>query len=112
MTLPPLEITPQQLKAALENGTRPHLIDVREADELARCRIEGTEWIPMRAIPQALAALKAKAAGAPLVFYCHHGVRSLRVVEWLRRQGLGRCQSLSGGIDLWSTAVDPTVPRY
>jgi rhodanese-related sulfurtransferase len=108
----PVEITPQELKAALDNGARPHLIDVREPHEFARCRIEGAELLPMHALPQALGELKTKAAEAPLVLFCHHGVRSLQAANWLRRQGLDACRSLSGGIDLWSAAIDPTVPRY
>jgi rhodanese-related sulfurtransferase len=108
----PVEITPQELKAELESATPPRLIDVREPHEFARCQLQGAELIPMRTVPQALAALKAKAAEAPLVFYCHHGVRSLQVVSWLRGQGLAGCRSLSGGIDLWSAVIDSSVPRY
>jgi rhodanese-related sulfurtransferase len=44
--------------------------------------------------------------------FCHHGVRSLNVVNWLRNQGVEACQSISGGIDLWSATVDPSIPRY
>jgi rhodanese-related sulfurtransferase len=48
----------------------------------------------------------------PVVLFCHHGVRSLTVVEWLREQGLPECLSMNGGIDRWSREVDPRVPRY
>jgi len=34
------------------------------------------------------------------------------VVHWLRDQGVPACQSMAGGIDAWSTLVDPSVPRY
>jgi rhodanese-related sulfurtransferase len=44
--------------------------------------------------------------------FCHHGMRSLNVVNWLRNQGVEACQSISGGIDLWSSTVDPSRPRY
>ncbi len=66
----------------------------------------------MRTVPAALSELSAKASEAPLIVYCHHGVRSLNVVNWLREQGVGPCQSMSGGIDAWSLAVDPSVGRY
>jgi adenylyltransferase/sulfurtransferase len=39
-------------------------------------------------------------------------MRSLNVVAWLRRQGVEQCMSMSGGIDAWSLAIDPSVPRY
>jgi len=48
---------------------------------------------------------------APVVVYCHHGMRSLNVTGWLRRQGI-EAQSLRGGIDRWSFEIDPAVPRY
>jgi rhodanese-related sulfurtransferase len=39
-------------------------------------------------------------------------MRSLRVAKWLREQGFTLAQSMQGGIDAWSTDVDPAVPRY
>ena len=33
-------------------------------------------------------------------------------VAWLRQQGVEGAQSMSGGIDRWTTEVDPLVPRY
>ena len=49
---------------------------------------------------------------AALSVYCHHGVRSLQVVSWLRQQGISSCYSLAGGIDRWSKEVDANVPTY
>ena len=34
------------------------------------------------------------------------------VVEQLLREGFKKVYNLKGGIDAWSTAVDPSVPRY
>jgi rhodanese-related sulfurtransferase len=39
-------------------------------------------------------------------------VRSLSAAEYLRRLGHADVCSLAGGIDAWSCAVDPTLPRY
>jgi len=112
----PLEVSPQEVKrrlAASENaGESIALIDCREPHEYQIARIEGAELIPMRGIPAELASLEARAKQSTLIVYCHHGVRSMRVVEWLREQGIDACQSMSGGIDAWSLAVDPGVPRY
>jgi rhodanese-related sulfurtransferase len=108
----PLEVSPHEVRQRLEAGEEVRLIDVREPHEYAICRIDGAELIPMRSIPGALPALKERAAGGPLVFYCHHGVRSLKVVSWLRQQGLACCQSMQGGIDLWAASVDPGLRRY
>ena len=73
-------------------------------------RIEGSELIPMRSVPQSLDSLAAEEA--PLIVFCHHGMRSLQVVSWLREQGIERSSSMEGGIDRWSLEIDPTVPRY
>jgi rhodanese-related sulfurtransferase len=108
----PLEITPEEVKQRLDAGERLHLIDVREQFEHAQARIEKGELIPMRTVPGSLPHLQTEAAEAPLIVYCHHGVRSLNVVHWLREQGLEACQSMSGGIDAWSLRVDRDVPRY
>ena len=66
----------------------------------------------MRNIPASLQQLKAKAGETTLIVFCHHGVRSLNVVDWLREQGVHACQSMAGGIDAWSAVVDQSVPRY
>jgi rhodanese-related sulfurtransferase len=107
---PPVEIQPRELKDLMDQGVAVRLIDVREPEEHAICRIEGASLIPMRTIPQHLQGLDDD--GPPLVVFCHHGVRSLSVVDWLRRQGVENCQSMAGGIDLWSRQIDPSVPRY
>jgi rhodanese-related sulfurtransferase len=51
-------------------------------------------------------------AGATVVVYCHHGVRSLTGAFLLQRAGVGPVASLAGGIDAWSREIDPAVPRY
>jgi len=106
----PFEISPAEVKARIDAGERLRLIDVREPHEHQICRIEGAELLPMNSIPLHLQELDSETL--PLIVFCHHGVRSLSVVDWLRRQGVENCQSMAGGIDLWSVAVEPSVPRY
>ncbi len=106
----PLEIAATEVKRRLDAGESFRLIDVREPEELQICRIEGATLIPMRQIPEQLEFLEETLA--PLIVFCHHGVRSLKVVEWLQAQGLTDCLSMAGGIDAWSREVDPAVPRY
>lgn len=108
----PLEITPQDVQRRSQSGEKFALIDVREPGEFQLARIAGAELIPMRTIPAELSRLDAQAEEAPLIVFCHHGVRSLNVVQWLREHGVGACQSMAGGIDRWSREIDPSVPRY
>lgn len=108
----PLETSPQDVQHRIDAGEALVLIDVREAEEFAITRIEGATLIPMRSIPANLPQLEAKGEEGTLIVFCHHGVRSLNAVHWLREQGLLNCQSMAGGIDAWSAAVDPSVARY
>ncbi|MBM3814351.1 MAG: sulfurtransferase [Acidimicrobiia bacterium] len=107
-----MEVTPQEVKQRLDTGERLALIDVREPAEFQLTRIEGAQLIPMNSIPARLQELDSLADEAALVVFCHHGMRSLNVVNWLRQQGVESCQSMAGGIERWSLQVDPTVPRY
>ena len=108
----PWEITPRDVKQRLDAGERLHLIDVREPGEHQLTRIDGAELVPMRSVPAVLQQLEALSDEAPLIVFCHHGVRSMQVVNWLREQGLAACQSMAGGIDRWSLEIDPSIPRY
>jgi rhodanese-related sulfurtransferase len=108
----PTEVSPQDIQRHIDAGEPLVLIDVREPEEFVITRIEGATLIPMRNIPASLRQLKAKARETTLIVFCHHGVRSLNVVHWLREQGVPACQSMAGGIDAWSVLVDPSVPRY
>lgn len=96
----------------MDGGEPLVLIDVRQPEEHAIARIDGSELIPMNTVPQALQSLEEKADSATVVVFCHHGVRSASVVSWLRGQGVADCQSMAGGIDRWSAEVDSSVPRY
>ena len=106
------EIHPQEVHGLLNNGGTVKLIDVREPHEHQVCRIEGSELIPMGTVPQHLTRLEDEAEDAQLIVYCHHGMRSLNVVAWLREKGVQNCVSMAGGIDAWSLVVDANVPRY
>ena len=111
MSLRPTEIAPEELQALLEAKAPFRLIDCREADEWHICRIEGAQLLPLSNFAEEV-QMKLKDKDAPVVVYCHHGVRSMRATLWLRQQGFHQAQSLRGGIDLWSEMIDPTVPRY
>ena len=104
-----LEISVSELKRRLDRGDKILLVDVREPWEHAQCCIEGALRIPMGTIPANLQKLDTD---EPVVCYCHHGMRSIDVANWLRSQGVSDAKSLAGGIDRWSLEVDPRVPRY
>src|ERR1700750_2472322 len=92
-----LEITPVELKARLDSGEHIRLIDVREPEEHAVWQMEGAEVIPRQTIPHPPPVLDGYSVDSSLCVFCHHGVRSLSVVDWLRRQGGGKCPRKAGG---------------
>jgi rhodanese-related sulfurtransferase len=108
----PLEINPAAAKEQLTDGKQNVLIDVRESWEFALASIAGSHLIPMQSIPAELQRLEGLADTGDLLVLCHHGVRSLQVVFWLREQGIENCYSITGGIDRWSAELDPGIPRY
>ena len=112
MSVTPLEVTPLEIKQRLASGELLRLIDVREPAEFAIAKIQGAQLIPMGSVPAELQRLEAAADSSALIVFCHHGMRSLQVVNWLRQNGVDNCQSMAGGIELWSTSVDSAVPRY
>lgn len=113
---PDWEVTPRQTQEelALPTAQRPLLLDCREPDEWALCRIEGAVLVPMGQVEQRLDELEddALGRGRRVIVYCHHGRRSLRVVGALRAHGFAGAVSMAGGIDAWSLGVDASVPRY
>lgn len=108
MTL--LEISARELNESLKQATGPCLIDCREPWENEHACLPGSTLVPMNDTPNRLEELRQMEG--QLVVYCHHGIRSRQVVEWLHAQGLTNSRSLAGGIDAWSLEIDPDMPRY
>mgnify|MGYP003649311454 CR=1 FL=1 len=106
----PLEITVLAAHQLLtENSADTILIDVREPHELAICRVETAQHIPMRQVPENVSELPRD---KHLLIMCHHGSRSRRVTEYLRAQGLSNVTNMNGGIDGWALEIDRDLARY
>ncbi len=102
------QLSPRGLKAMLDEGKKLVLVDVRTPEEWELARLDAARLLDA-AFEHELLAMDR---GAPLVFLCHHGVRSLAAADHFAAQGFREVYNLQGGIDAWSTAIDPTVPRY
>jgi rhodanese-related sulfurtransferase len=103
------EITPQDLKARLAGNDRPLLLDVRQDWETRLCRLENAVHIPIEEIE--LRADELNPADE-IVVYCHQGVRSAAVADYLRQRGFKSVKNLRGGLDSWARTVDPAMRRY
>lgn len=108
MSESPLEIDVIETKAQLSKGDSI-LLDVREDFERNICKIDGSIHIPMGEIPARIAELPMD---KDILVHCHHGGRSLRVVHFLRQNGLERSTNVGGGIDSWSQQIDSSLQRY
>lgn len=112
-----VSLTAAEVKQRLDREESLVLLDVREDVERAYCAIPVPPTALDRHVPMALVSsrfdeLRTLAETAPLIVYCHHGVRSMAVAAWLARRGLSGVHNLEGGIDAWSVGVDPDLPRY
>jgi rhodanese-related sulfurtransferase len=104
------EITPEEVKAKLDQRESFTLLDVREPWEFETSRIEGAKLMPMGEVPTR--AHQELDPDGHVIVLCHHGVRSMNVTVWLRQQGFEKAQSMRGGINAWSRCVDRKVPVY
>ena len=111
------ELSAPKLARRIEDGEPLLLLDVREPSERAYCKIAVPATVkdlhlPIGSIAEQIETVKQAAADLPIVVYCHHGVRSWAVANFLCQQGLSGISNLEGGIDAWSTQVDRVVARY
>src|SRR5438128_8523156 len=102
-------LTPQELKARLLRNDRPLLLDVRQDWETKLCRLENAVHIPIEEIELRTEELDPK---SEIVVYCHKGVRSAAVAEYLRNLGFTDVKNLAGGVDFWAGTIDPSMRRY
>lgn len=109
MTPPPdvPTITVQELHAFRENA-RPHfLLDVREPDEYAAAKIEGSTLIPLAQVSERAGEIPKD---VPVHVHCRSGMRSAKAVAALQALGFDNVSNVAGGILAWARDIDPSVP--
>ncbi len=102
-------LSPLELKAMLDRGDRPLILDVRNPPEIEICRIAGSTVIPLPELPGRLDELDRS---VPMVVHCKSGARSAKAIALLRESGFTRLKNLTGGILAWAKDVDPSLPTY
>ena len=78
------DISPRELAECMKQPAPPLLLDVREPSEAALASIDGARLIPLQTLPQHLGELDKT---REIVLCCHHGVRSLAALEFMKRAG-------------------------
>jgi rhodanese-related sulfurtransferase len=99
------------LAAWLADTSRPApiLLDVREPWEFDHGHLAEAIPMPMNSVPARCGELPPD---RDVVCICHHGMRSMQVAVFLERQGFQSVHNLTGGMDAWSSQIDPSIPRY
>jgi rhodanese-related sulfurtransferase len=103
------QISPQELKTRIDARNAPILLDVRQDWETRLCRLEHAVHIPIEELEHRTDELNPE---DELVVYCHQGVRSAAVVQYLRQLGFKNVRNLAGGLENWARTVDPAMRRY
>ena len=105
------QISVDELKARLDKDESVFILDVRQEWENDTVKLPNSMLIPLGELPNRANEIP-KNDQKLIVVYCHHGVRSLSGAAILEAAGHTHVASLGGGIDRWSIAIDPTLPRY
>jgi molybdopterin/thiamine biosynthesis adenylyltransferase/rhodanese-related sulfurtransferase len=94
------EIEARDLDAAIESGTAPLLVDVRELDEFEQGAIPGAVHIPRGFLESRIEGLVSDRS-APIVLSCQSGARSAFAAKSLGELGYEDVASLAGGFTAW-----------
>jgi len=105
------EVSPVEVRAMLDAGETVCVLDCRTPRECEIAQIDGAVLMPMQETPDRFGELEDY-LDEKVVVFCHAGVRSMKVAQFLRERGFDDVKSMVGGIDLWSKTVDQSVPRY
>jgi sulfur-carrier protein adenylyltransferase/sulfurtransferase len=103
------DTTVEDLKHRLDQREDVFILDVRNPEEFAICRIPGSTLIPLSELPRRHQELDRD---RELIVHCKSGMRSQKAAQFLREQGFRRVINLQGGILAWATTIDPTMPKY
>ena len=104
------QMSVEQLKERIDNGTAPFILDVREPHEYAIVDI-GAPLIPVGELTQNFHRLTFPKT-TEIVVHCKSGARSQRAALILKENGYTNVSNLSGGILAWADRIDKSLPKY
>src|SRR2546425_12844829 len=100
------EVSPDDVKARLDRGERPMLLDVREREEFRQGYLPGAVSLP-RGFLEMRVEEAVPDKNAPIVTYCGSGTRSLLAGRILKEHGYTNVVSMRGGC---SARKKPALP--
>ena len=112
------EIFPWDLEEKIEQGTKPLILDIREADEFEAMHIEGSMLVPRGILEQACEwdfeetiPELVKARDREIVVVCRSGNRSVMAAFTMHLLGYKNVSSLKTGIRGWNDYEQPLVDK-
>ena len=106
----PKSISAKELNELINSTDKIQIVDVREHFEWEICHIEGALNIPMNLIVESIDKISKDIT--TVIIMCHHGVRSMKVIQYLESKGCKNLINLEGGIHAWATDVDKSMSTY
>jgi len=102
-------IEPKDLKALLESGSPPRLVDIRSREEYEAVKIEGALLLSQPLMQEIMGKWPPEQV---LVIVDHAGKQGMDAAAYFLGHGLKNVHCLRGGIDAWAQEVDMTMRRY
>lgn len=99
-------MTPDQLLAAIKQGTAPVIVDVRTQSEYESGHVPGARHLPFHAMWSRYDEIKAK-VDDPIVVYCEHGPRAWIGKFALWTVGFKNVGYLDGHMSGWKQRAMP-----
>lgn len=103
------ELSVEDLKARIDAGEQPLVIDVREGWELDISKVAFAQHVPMGQVPDRVGEFNAN---TPIIVMCRSGGRSLQVARFLESHGFRSVSNLTGGILAWGERINPSLRPY
>lgn len=100
------EISIKTLHQALQNGTAPCVIDVREKNEWQQGHLNAQQ---VRHIPMGQVAENLEKLPKQVWVLCRSGGRSGQITQFLNSQGFD-AKNITGGLLAWAAEIDPRFP--
>lgn len=104
-----LLISPAELAARLKADPKLVLVDVRSELEHRMLHLPGSRLATRELVEEIFSKWDKS---TPIALYDHKGRDGMNAAKALLKRGFTDIKALAGGIDAWSQAVDPLIPRY
>ncbi|HEY4355143.1 MAG TPA: molybdopterin-synthase adenylyltransferase MoeB [Acidobacteriaceae bacterium] len=104
------QVSVEQLKARLDAGDKPFILDVREPHEYAIVNL-GAPLIPVGQVADRIAEIPV-GKNDEIIVHCKSGGRSQKASLALKAAGFTNVSNLAGGITAWAEKIDPSMPKY